>query len=78
MALAETGSDRSAFPALLEGYEFFYIDDFEGQRREFGSAVKDLDAIDWTCNIFAIPAGEAFRARFASAAQAARAMLARI
>jgi len=77
MALAETGSDRSAFPALLEGYEFFYIDDFEGQRRELGSPVKDLDASDWTCNIFAIPAGEPFRARFASAAQAARAMLAR-
>ena len=77
LALAETHSDRSAFPVLLEGYEFYYIDDFEGQRREFGSLVKDLDAIDWTCNIFAIPIGEPFRARFAAAAEVARAMLAR-
>jgi FkbM family methyltransferase len=74
-ALAETGSDRSAFPILLEGYEFYYIDDFEGQRRKFGSRVEDLNAVDWTCNLFAIPIGDHFRARFASAAEDARSML---
>lgn len=75
LALAETNSDRSEFGELLQGYDLYYIDDFEGQRREFGSPIGDLAAIDWTCNIFAAPAVEGSHDRFRAAAASARAKL---
>lgn len=42
---------------LPPGYRFYYVDDFEGQRLPFGSEIPDIRAIDWVCNIFAVPSG---------------------
>lgn len=75
LTLAETRSNRSEFSTLLPGFDFFYIDDFEGQRREFCSPVTDLSAIDWPCNIFAVPITEDSRDRFRSVAASARSKL---
>ena len=54
LALGEVGSSASDLITLLSPYELYYIDDFEGQRVVFGSAIK-IHEIDWTCNLFAVP-----------------------
>jgi FkbM family methyltransferase len=39
----------------LLNYSFYYINDFEGQRKPFGEEVTNLGGISWVCNVFAVP-----------------------
>jgi FkbM family methyltransferase len=55
IAMAEVGAEPSQVNELLGDWPVFYIDDFEGQRIEFGKQITNLLIIDWVCNIFAIP-----------------------
>lgn len=55
MTLAERGAHTRELAELLAGYDFFYVDDLEGQRLRFGAPVADLEDVDWICNIFAAP-----------------------
>jgi FkbM family methyltransferase len=53
--LNEVGSTTAAVSDLLEGYRFYYLDDFEGQRRAFGEEIPDITTLSWVCNLFALP-----------------------
>jgi FkbM family methyltransferase len=72
LAASEVKSSLSEISQMLTGYRFFYVDDFGGQRKPFGEELLKLDALTWTCNIFAVPAQEALdelrRAAIAKAA----------
>lgn len=66
VTLAEYGATPRALRELLAGYRFYYVDDLDGQMLPFGHPVADLGAIDWTCNLFAAPAGQATDERWPS------------
>jgi FkbM family methyltransferase len=76
VALAECGASAHSLRELLAGYAFYYIDDLDGQKLPFGSAVADLGQVDWTCNLFAAPASKASDARWASVLSDAQSRLA--
>ena len=59
----EAGVTGGQFIDLLSGYDFHYIDDWQGGRLAFGALVMpaELAKIDWLCNIFAVPANDAGR-----------------
>jgi FkbM family methyltransferase len=57
--LRQTGAEIAEFDRLQAGYTFFYIDDFEQPHRiAFAAEIRELAAIDWACNIFAVPVPE--------------------
>lgn len=70
--LAEFGSSQADLERLLSDYSFYYVDDIEGQRRPFGDPVRSLGELDWICNVFAVPHGEAANARWRAALAEAR------
>ena len=67
LTLRETGADVGEIRRLLDAYVLHYVDDFEGQRLAFGAPVPDLQAVGWTCNLFAVPSEQDARSRFATA-----------
>jgi hypothetical protein len=73
MAMSEVRTSPQDLLSSTSGFDFYYVDDFEGQRRPFGDKVPDLAKIDWVCNIFAIPASSA---RWSSTIARARELLA--
>lgn len=72
LTLAEMGTTSSALSDRLSGYSMYYVDDFEGQRREYGAPIPRLEEIDWVCNVFAVPTTATSARRFSSALTAAR------
>jgi FkbM family methyltransferase len=64
ITLSESGASVSKLVSLLGDYEFFYIDDFEGQRIKFGEKLDDIRKVDWVCNIFAVPSTELSQKRW--------------
>jgi FkbM family methyltransferase len=71
-SLAQRGADLGSLYALLSAYVVYYIDDLRGQLLPFGSPVESFDRIDWICNMFAAPRGEAPAARWSEALRRAR------
>ena len=55
LTASEVNRSLSEIPQMLLGYRFFYIDDFEGQRKPFGEEVANLDELTWVSNVFAVP-----------------------
>jgi len=62
MSEAKTSSDDLL--RALAHYRFYYINDFEGQKRPFGQFLPSLVGIDWVCNVFALHAREANEAQW--------------
>jgi hypothetical protein len=76
LTLSESSTTVAELVQLLDGYQFFYVNDFEGQRMEFGERITCLDKIDWVCNVFAVPNTEATLTRWRAALHRATAELA--
>lgn len=53
--ISETGASIDALATVLEKYRVYYVDDFIGQKMEFGEEILRLKEIDWICNVFAVP-----------------------
>lgn len=53
--LGEVGSNVESIVKALEGYRFFYVDDFEGQRISPGTEIPILASLTWCCNLLAAP-----------------------
>ena len=70
--LNERGENPRGFSESLKGYTVHYIDDHCGQRMPFGIRVHDVEEINWTCNLFAVPAVEGSSGRWASALEEAQ------
>jgi FkbM family methyltransferase len=51
----QTGTDMTGLAKLLQDYEIYYLNDYEGQRLPFTSVVKDPREITWTSNLFCLP-----------------------
>ncbi len=64
VTMGEVGSSPDEVSRVLEGWSFFYVDDFEGQKMPFGKRLDDFAGIGWVCNIFAVPPGEVSMARW--------------
>lgn len=69
VTLGESGAATGTLRDLLGGYALHYVDDLRGQIFPLGGPVHDLAAIDWICNLFAVPLGEDSARRFASVLQ---------
>lgn len=67
VTLHEAGTSVKELVELLRGYDFFYVNDFQGQRIELGVGITDFEGIDWVCNIFAVPSNESAQARWFNA-----------
>src|SRR5262245_168547 len=65
VALMESGCSLRTLIDLLPGYAFHYVDDLAGQKIPFGHPIN-VEKIDWTCNLFAVPLAESSAARWAS------------
>jgi FkbM family methyltransferase len=65
VTLMESGFSLRTLIELLPGYALHYVDDLGGQRVPFGHPIE-VDKIDWTCNLFAVPLAESSAARWAS------------
>jgi FkbM family methyltransferase len=76
--LSEANTSVEELIGQLEGYDFFYINDFEGQRNELGIMISDFSRIDWVCNIFAVPKTESALKRWNNALTIAKKELARL
>lgn len=72
LTLRERGARVEVLEAILTGYTFHYVDDFEGKKLEFGTPVTALGAIDFVCNIFALPRTNASEARWPATLSLAR------
>jgi FkbM family methyltransferase len=55
LTASEVNSSLSEIPDMLPGYRLYYIDDFEGQRKPFGTEIAMPTELAWACNIFAVP-----------------------
>lgn len=64
VTMAEVGSNIRQLSTLLDGWSFFYVDDFEGQKMPVGRQLENLNTVDWVCNIFAIPPGDVYLKRW--------------
>ena len=71
-ALNECGESAGSLVELLEGYDIYYVNDHCGQKMPFGSLIAEIEKIQWTCNLFAVPAVEGSSGRWASALEQAR------
>jgi FkbM family methyltransferase len=76
LTLSESFTTVVELVQLFRGYQFFYVNDFEGQRMEFGETITCIDDIDWVCNIFAVPTTETALNRWRAALHCATAELA--
>lgn len=75
LALSECNSSVRELSDQLTAYELFYVNDFEGQRLDFGRPIDDLNSIDWVCNIFAVPRTAPGKKRWSKAVAEAATML---
>ena len=66
MTLTECGASARILRELLPGYALHYVDDMRGQAIPFGGRIDALEAIDWICNLFAVPLAEHAAQRWAS------------
>src|SRR5205823_2381511 len=55
LTMSETDAVPAEMIAALGQYDFYYVNDFQGQRKPFGQKVENLESLDWACNIFAVP-----------------------
>jgi FkbM family methyltransferase len=67
--MSESGASAGSLRDLLAGYALHYVDDLRGQAIPLGGPVRDLEAIDWICNLFALPFGDDSGRRWASVLQ---------
>ncbi len=58
VTLTECGASARILRELLPGYALHYVDDMRGQAIPFGGRIDALEAIDWICNLFAVPLAE--------------------
>ncbi|HEX2216801.1 MAG TPA: FkbM family methyltransferase [Xanthobacteraceae bacterium] len=77
ITLAECGATVESLRELLSGYAFYYVDDLDGQKLPFGSAVADIRQLRWICNLFALPLSQASSGRWGSALKQATSELVR-
>lgn len=75
ITLREAGRSTGDLTRMLHGYELYYVDDFEGGRYPFGTALTSIDDIDWVCNVFAVPANVEGVGRWQRAVESARTRL---
>jgi FkbM family methyltransferase len=75
VTLAECQTSLQELAAALEGFDLFYINDFEHQRMKFGEPIADLTDIDWVCNIFAVPQTAVGKQRWSKAVAEAATVL---
>jgi FkbM family methyltransferase len=75
VTLSEQGATTRALAELLSGYEFYYVDDLQNQTLPFGSRVADIGRINWICNMFAVPRGDAAHAKWRAALALAQGQL---
>jgi hypothetical protein len=61
----ESGYSLRTLTDLLPGYALHYVDDLAGQKIPFGHPIE-VEQIDWTCNLFAVPLAESSANRWAS------------
>jgi FkbM family methyltransferase len=73
--LMECGAAVDAFHELLEGYALYYIDDFEGRKKPFGSRIARVEDTQYACNLFAVPLVEGASTRWTTALDHARRQL---
>jgi FkbM family methyltransferase len=73
--LMECGAAVDAFHELLAGYTLYYIDDFEGRKKPFGSRIARVEDAQYACNLFAVPLVEGASARWTAALEHARRQL---
>jgi FkbM family methyltransferase len=66
LTLSEVKSSSAELIQSLANFHFYYIDDFEGQRKPFAGEISDLDKIDWVCNVVAIPRSQRSEHRWAA------------
>ena len=67
VALMECGSPVGTLLELMSGYALHYVNDMRGQTFPFGGLLADIEKIDWTCNLFAVPLTEHAGRRWTSA-----------
>jgi FkbM family methyltransferase len=72
LTLSEQNSSPSELMRLLPNYQFYYIDDFEGQRKPFGERISNPSEINWVCNLFATQRTELNESRWTTARSALR------
>jgi FkbM family methyltransferase len=65
VTLMESGYSLRTLTDLLPGYALHYVDDLAGQKIPFGHPIE-VEQIDWTCNLFAVPLAESSANRWAS------------
>ena len=75
--LMECGAAVDAFHELLKGYALYYIDDFEGRKKPFGSRIARVEDAQYACNLFAVPLVEGAWTHWATALDHARRQLGR-
>jgi FkbM family methyltransferase len=68
LAWGETGATARTLLDLLPGYSLHYVNDLGGQRIPFG-APFEAEAIEWTCNLFAVPLRDSSVGRWTSLLQ---------
>jgi FkbM family methyltransferase len=69
VTLTECGASARILRELLSGYALHYVDDMRGQAIPFGGRIDALEAIDWICNLFAVPLAEHAAQRWAALLQ---------
>lgn len=67
--LAECAETVATLIDRLRGYALYYVNDYCGQKIAFGDPIENAEAIDWVCNLFAVPRTESAARRWASALQ---------
>lgn len=70
--LKQSGENPGSLVELLCGSELYYVDDLVGQKMPFGATVEQIDNIQWTCNLFAVPRTSNAARKWASALLEAR------
>lgn len=53
--LAQCGSSTQELASALKGYDLYYLNDYELKGIKFLEKIKDVQAINWVCNLFAVP-----------------------
>ena len=73
VTLVECGASVHSLMKSLSGYAIHYVDDLRGQKMPFGSRVRNVEEIDWICNLFAVPLVETSIDRWKSISKVAMA-----
>ncbi|HXQ36900.1 MAG TPA: FkbM family methyltransferase [Anaerolineales bacterium] len=74
--LSELGSSSDELLGLFQGYQLYYVGDFENQKFEFGREITCKTQLDQVCNLFAVPAKAKTLAHWRAVLLKARAQLA--